>query len=122
GGAVAGCLLGLVPTVRVLIGGTSESVRWPWDAAHGAFCVEADALSAFFLVPVLGLSALAAVYGGNYLLAYRREKSLGGPWFFYNAFVAGMVMVLIARTALLFLLAWEVMSLAAYCLVTFEHE
>ena len=52
-----------------------------------------DALSAFFLLPVLGLSALAAVYGGDYLLAYRHEKSLGSPWFFFNLFVAGMVLV-----------------------------
>jgi formate hydrogenlyase subunit 3/multisubunit Na+/H+ antiporter MnhD subunit len=122
GGAVLGCLVGLAPTLRVLGGGTPESLRLAWDASHGAFCVEVDALSAFFLLPVLGLSALAAVYGGDYLLVYRHEKSLGGPWFFFNVFVAGMVMVVVARTAFLFLVAWEVMSLAAYCLVTFEHE
>src|SRR5262249_4644796 len=46
----------------------------------------------------------------------------GSPWFFFNLFVAGMVMVVVARTAFLFLVAWEVMSLAAYCLVTFKHE
>jgi formate hydrogenlyase subunit 3/multisubunit Na+/H+ antiporter MnhD subunit len=97
-------------------------LRFAWDASHGAFSVEVDALGAFFLLPVLGLSALAAVYGGDYLLGYRQEKSVGGPWFFFNLFVAGMVMVVVARTALLFLVAWEVMSVAAYCLVTFEHE
>jgi formate hydrogenlyase subunit 3/multisubunit Na+/H+ antiporter MnhD subunit len=122
GGAVLGCLAGLTPTLRVLAGGAPESLRLAWDAAHGPLSVEVDALSAFFLLPVLGLSALAAVYGGHYLLAYRRQKSLGGPWFFFNAFVAGMVLVVVARTAVLFLMAWEVMSLAAYCLVTFEHE
>jgi formate hydrogenlyase subunit 3/multisubunit Na+/H+ antiporter MnhD subunit len=122
GGAVLGCLVGLAPTLRVLAGGTPESLRFAWDASHGPFCVEVDALSAFFLLPVLGLSALAAVYGGDYLLAYRHEKSLGSPWFFFNVFVAGMVMVVVARTAFLFLVAWEMMSLAAYCLVTFEHE
>src|SRR5438876_833181 len=46
----------------------------------------------------------------------------GWPWCFFNAFVAGMVLVVVARTTLLFLLAWEIMSLAAFCLVTFEHE
>src|SRR5438874_1088168 len=122
GGAVLGCLVGLAPTLRVLLGGEPEALRFVWDAAHGAFAVEVDALSAFFLLPVLGLSALAAVYGSDYLLAYRHEKSLGSPWFFFNLFVAGMVMVLVARTALLFLVAWEVMSVAAYFLVTFEHE
>ena len=103
-------------------GHAPESLRLSWDAAHGAFCVGLDELSAFFLLPVLLLSALAAVYGGNYLLGYRHEKKLGSPWFFFNAFVAGMELVVIARTAFLFLFAWEVMSLAAYCLVTFEHE
>src|SRR5207302_11298887 len=81
-----------------------------------------DALTASSLLPVLGLSTLAAVYGGDYLLAYRHERSLGSPWFFFNLFVAGMVMVVVARTAFLFLVAWEVMSVAAYFLVTFEHE
>jgi hydrogenase-4 component B len=122
GGAVLGCVIGLVPTLRVLQGGSPESLQFAWDAAHGSFVVEVDALSAFFLLPVLGLSALAAVYGGDYLLAYRHRKVLGSPWFFYNLFVAGMVMVAVARTAFLFLVAWEVMSIAAYCLVIFEHE
>ncbi len=122
GGAALGCLVGLVPTWRVLVGGAPESLRLSWDAAHGAFCLGLDELSAFFLLPVLLLSALGAVYGGSYLLGYRHEKKLGSPWFFFNVFVAGMELVLIARTAFLFLFAWEVMSLAAYCLVTFEHE
>lgn len=122
GGAVLGCLVGLFPTVRVLHGSAAESLRLAWDASHGTFRVEIDALSGFFLLPIFGLSALAAVYGGNYLLAYRQQKSLGAPWFFSNMFVAGMAMVAIARTAVLFLMAWEVMSIAAYCLVTFEQE
>lgn len=122
GGAALGCVAGLAPTLRVLLGGTPLSLDLAWDASHGAFRVELDALGAFFLLPVLGLSAVAAVYGGNYLLAFRHKKSLGGPWFFYNVFVAGMAMVVVARTAFLFLVAWEVMSIAAFCLVTFEHE
>jgi hydrogenase-4 component B len=116
GGAVAGCLVGLAPTLRVLLG-APEFLRFAWDASHGGFYVEVDALNAFFLLPVLGLSALAPVYGGDYLLAYRHEKSLGSPWFFFNVFVAGMMMVVVARTAFLFLVAWEVMSLATCCLV-----
>jgi hydrogenase-4 component B len=122
GGTALGCLVGLAPTIHILLGGSPESLRLTWDTSHGAFCVEIDALSSFFLLPILGLSALAAIYGNNYLLAYRHEKSLGSPWFFFNLFVAGMVMVVLARTAFLFLVAWEVMSIAAYFLVTFEHE
>ena len=68
------CLLALIPTLRVLGGGPPESVRLPWDAPHGAFCIGLDALSAFFLLPVLVLSALAAVYGGSYLLRLSRQE------------------------------------------------
>lgn len=116
------CALALTSTLRVLNGGTPESMCLAWDGSHGPFCIGVDPLSAFFLLPVLVLSALAAVYGGNYLLAYRDRKSLASSWFFFNTFVAGMILVLIARTAFLFLVAWEVMSLSAYFLVTFEHE
>jgi formate hydrogenlyase subunit 3/multisubunit Na+/H+ antiporter MnhD subunit len=121
GGAFAGSLLGLFPTLRVLMGGSPQSLWHTWDTAHGAFHVEIDPLSGFFLLPVFALSALAAVYGGSYLLASRRTN-IGSSWFFFNLFVGGMAMVLIARTAVLFLVAWEVMSVAAYFLVTFEQE
>src|SRR5262245_40676827 len=93
GGAVAGCGAGLVPVASVLLGGAPSSLDLYWDASHGTFSAGIDALSAFFLLPVLGLSALAAVYGADYLLAYRRHKSLGPPWFFFNVFVAAMAMV-----------------------------
>ena len=33
-----------------------------------------------------------------------------------------MVLVLLARNAVLFLVAWELMALASFFLVTFEHE
>ena len=120
--AVLGALLGLPPTVRVLLHGGCESLQLPWDAVHGRFLVELDALGAVFLLPILGLTVLAAVYGAHYLLAYRHHKSLGAPWFFFNVFIAGMTLVVLARTVLLFIVAWEVMSLTAFFLVTFEHE
>ncbi len=121
-GAFSGAALGLVPTLHVLATGTPESWRGSWDAAHGAFVAAIDPLSAFFLLPVLGLSALASLYGGDYLLGDRSRKPIGSAWFFYNLFVAGMALVLVARTAFLFLVAWEVMSVAAYFLVTYDQE
>ena len=68
------------------------------------------------------MSALAAVYGSEYLRAYQGRKNLGFSWFFFNLLVAGMVLVVVARNAVLFLVAWEVMSLASFFLVTFENE
>ena len=122
GGVVAGGVLGAIPALRVLLGAPAEMLRWKWSIPFGEFAVELDALSAWFIVPVLLLSALAAVYGVEYLAAWRGRRHLGPVWFFYNLLVASMVMVMLARNAVLFLIAWEVMALASFFLVTFEDE
>jgi formate hydrogenlyase subunit 3/multisubunit Na+/H+ antiporter MnhD subunit len=122
GGAVAGSLIALAPVLGVLGGWQVEPLRWPWAVPFGEFHIALDALSAWFLLPILLLSAAAAVYGAEYLWPYRERKSLGPPWFFYNVLVASMALVVLARNGVLFLVAWEVMALASFFLVTFEDE
>jgi len=122
GGAVVAGVIGLIAAVPFLFGAPPESLRLAWNVPYGAFFVQADALSAFFLLPIFGLSALAAVYGTEYLQAWRGRKSLGAAWFFYNLLVASMVLVVLARNGVLFLVAWETMALTSYFLVTFDHE
>jgi hydrogenase-4 component B len=121
-GVVVGSVLGLIPAVMVLLSGAKESMRYNWSIPFGSFFIELDPISALFLIPILGLSALAAIYGTEYLWPYRQRKFLGVPWFFYNLLAAAMAVVVLARNAVLFLIAWEVMSLASFFLVTFEHE
>lgn len=119
--AVLGSLLILASTLSVLHNGNPMALVVPWDAAHGRFLIELDSLGAVFLLPVAVLTIVCSIYGANYLFSYRDHKALGPPWFFFNLFVAGMSMVIVARTVLLFLVAWEVMSVAAFFLVTFDH-
>jgi formate hydrogenlyase subunit 3/multisubunit Na+/H+ antiporter MnhD subunit len=88
----------------------------------GEFYIELDPLSAWFILPTLLLSALSAIYGVGYLRSWQGRRSLGPVWFFYCLLVLGMVLVLLARNAVLFLVAWELMALASFFLVTFEHE
>lgn len=121
-GVVVACLIGLIPSVRVLLGGPVESLHLAWNVPYGAFFVELDALSAFFLILIFGLSLLTAIYGDEYLAAWRGKKSLSVSWFFFNLLVASMVMVVLARNAVLFLVAWELMALTSFFLVTFEDE
>lgn len=122
GSALLACSLGVAPVLRILIDNRPESFVLPWQVPFGALSVRIDALSAFFLLPILVLSGLAAIYGAEYLLAYRDRKNLGVPWFFYNVLIASMLLVVTAHNAMLFLVAWEVMSLSSFFLVTFEHE
>ncbi len=121
-GCVAGCLFGLVPTLRTLLGGAPPRFSAAWHVPYGSLSLGLDPLSAFFLAPVFLLGALAAVYGREYLSAYRGRKGLALPTALLNVLVASMAVVLIARSVVLFLVAWEVMTLASYLLVAFEHE
>ncbi|HOU78826.1 MAG TPA: hypothetical protein PLM69_11945, partial [Syntrophales bacterium] len=119
-GAVAGGVLAAVPAFRILLGAPAASLQWNWNIPYGSFFIQIDSLSAFFLIPVIGLSVIAAVYGFDYLRAYRDRKNLGVAWFFYNLLLIGMMLVVVARNGVLFLIAWETMSLASFFLVTFE--
>jgi formate hydrogenlyase subunit 3/multisubunit Na+/H+ antiporter MnhD subunit len=93
-----------------------------WDVPYGSLFFELDPLSGFFLIPVFLLCALAAIYGAEYLEEYRGRKALAPPWFFFNLLVASMVVVILARNGVLFLMAWEIMALSSFFLVTFEDE
>jgi formate hydrogenlyase subunit 3/multisubunit Na+/H+ antiporter MnhD subunit len=125
GGAVAGSVVGLVAAASAFVGsdGLPQSLTAPWNTPlGGSLTVSLDGLSAFFLLVIFGISALAALYGGEYLLAWRGRKNLGLAWFFFNVLVASMAVVCLAANGLLFLLAWEAMSLSSYFLVMFEDE
>jgi hydrogenase-4 component B len=119
GGAVGGAVLGLVPVAGVLAGGAPSAVRLPWAVPGGAFYVELDALSAFFLLPAFAVCGLAAVYGAGYL---RHRGGTPASWFFFDLLVASIALVTVARNAVLFLVAWEVMALASFFLVTLDDE
>ena len=116
--AVSGC----IPAIQVLAGGPALQFRHPWPVPFGEFFIQLDALSAWFLVPMLLLSALCAIYGVGYLRSSVKKCSMGPVWFFYCLLVLGMTLVLLARNAVLFLSAWELMAVASFFLVTFEHE
>jgi len=122
GGTLVGSLCGIIPAVRVVLGAPAQSLRVAWDVPYGSFFLELDPLSGFFLIPVFLLCALAAIYGADYLEAYRDRKALAPSWFFFNLLVASMVLVILARNGVLFLMAWEMMALSSFFLVTFEDE
>ncbi|MBN2590045.1 MAG: hypothetical protein JXA96_09290 [Sedimentisphaerales bacterium] len=121
-GTVVGSIIAIIPTFQVLLHGKTETLRLNWSIPSGSFFIQIDAISAFFLIPILALSAIVSIYGSEYLLAYRQQKNLGVPWFFYNLLLIGMSLVVVARNGVLFLIAWEIMSLSSFFLVTFEYE
>jgi hydrogenase-4 component B len=119
GGAIAGSLAGLYLAFQVLLSGHAIVWQATWAMPLGSLSITIDPLSAFFLIPLFVLSLLGAIYAIEYL---RDGKNGGIQWFFFNLLVSSMALVVGASNGLLFLLAWEIMSLASFFLVLFKHE
>ncbi len=121
GGAVGACVAGLVAAIAALAGRVDGTLSLPWSMPYGAFHIGLDPLSSFFLVPMFLLAGLAAIYAIGYFRPWG-GRNPGRFWLFYNALVASMALVLTARNGLVFLVAWEAMSLASFFLVVFDDE
>ena len=91
----------------------------PWLDWH----LRLDPLAGFFLA-VIGLGVFAvALYGPGYVRSFRHSgHSFATLGFCTGVFVAGMELVVLADDAFLFMIAWELMSVASYVLVAFQHE
>ncbi len=120
-GAGLACLVGLAAALAGLTARATGTVMLPWNMPYGAFSLGLDPLSAFFLIPLFLLSGLAAVYALGYFAPWK-GRNPGRFWFFYNLLVASMALVVLARNGVLFLVAWEVMSLASFFLVVFDDR
>ena len=116
-GIVTGSLLALVPSVSVLAGGPAVTIHLQWSVPFGCFCLKLDGLSAFFLIPILVVPVFAAVFGQSYLAGHTGQRSHRLHWLFFCVLQAAMAVVVTAQNGLLFLFAWEVMSLVSFFLV-----
>ena len=91
----------------------------PWLPWH----LRLDALAGFFLSVIGVVSMAVGVYAPAYVRDFERGQNsliaLGG---FTGLFLTGMLLVVLADDAFLFMVAWEVMSLSSYFLVAFQHQ
>ena len=86
------------------------------------FSVRLDPLGAFFLLIISLLALALSVYSLGYARGFYGRKNVGVLGAFYNALLLATTLVFVADNAFFFLMAWEIMALSAYCLVSFEHE
>ena len=121
-GAVAGSFLGMAGTLPFLLGAQPAETSLRWSEPIGAFHVRIDALAAFFLAALFALAVPAAVFGVGYMRHHGGRRSLAVFAFFFNLLLASISLVLTAADGVLFLVAWEVMTVATFVLVTFDDE
>ncbi len=120
-GTASGCVVGLFGALQALFAGQPFELSAAWHVPGGALIVGIDALSAFFLVPLFAFSPLAAVFGRAYLARHGEAAHVAVASAVLGLLVAAMALVLVARHAMLFLVAWEAMALLAYVLITVDH-
>ena len=108
--------------LQVLMTGADRFWTGPWAVPAGALALHLDPLAAFFVLPIALLGASCAVYGAGYLKEEGEQRSLAPHWFFFNLLVAAMLLVVTAANAVLFLSAWELMTISSFFLVAWNHQ
>jgi hydrogenase-4 component B len=117
-----GCALAVVPAIRVLAGGVVPDLRLSAAVPGGDWVFGVDPLSAFFLVIVLTVGAASALYGISYLAPEAEHRPVAASHLLMSLEIASLAMVVTARAAMPFLIAWECMAVLAYFLIVFESD
>jgi formate hydrogenlyase subunit 3/multisubunit Na+/H+ antiporter MnhD subunit len=118
---VTGALLGIAGALLAL-GGPTPALTARWETLGASLSIRVDALSALFLLPILGVPALGSVYGLGYWPQASRGSSSIRLQIYFGLVTGAMALVCVSANAILFLAAWEVMALAGFLLVLTEHE
>jgi hydrogenase-4 component B len=115
-------IAGLFGAFGGLMGDAGPSVVLPSWIMGGGLTMAMDPLSAFFLVPIFLVGGLGPIYGSEYWRQVEHPANGRKLRLFWGFLVAGMALLVIARHAMLFLLGWETMALAAFFAVSAEDH
>ncbi|HLD69734.1 MAG TPA: proton-conducting transporter membrane subunit [Candidatus Omnitrophota bacterium] len=115
------CVLGLICAVNILLNRTTIHGQLNFRMPLGEFSVGIDPLSAFFLLAILILFLLAGIYGYGYL-NNDQKKNVSVHYALYHLALISLMLVVSAQNAVLFLMAWEMMTISSYFLIIFYDE
>jgi hydrogenase-4 component B len=120
--ASLGALLEGVASFAVIKDAHETIVSIPSGTFFLPYTFRLDPLSCYFSLALAVVGLAVSIYSFGYLKGFDSKRPLGVFCFFYSLLLISMTAVFTAANAVLFLIAWEVMALAAYFLVSFEHE
>jgi hydrogenase-4 component B len=118
---VAGCAAGCGAAAWALAGEIAAA-RFAWPLPGGSVTFSLDRLSAFFLVPVFVVAGLGSIYGEGYWAEADHPENGRKLRAFYGIATGSLALVMVAGDAWVFLVGWEVVSLAAFFLVTTDQN
>lgn len=121
--AIAGSLWGLVFSISTIL--TKSNLLLSLKKSFFSLLnlsFHVDLLSAFFIFVVSLLALFCSIYGLGYVKHYYKEYNIGVLGFFYNLFIASLLLVVTASNGIFFLIFWEIMSIASYFLVVYDRN
>ena len=125
---VLGCAVASFAAARVLAAGVPQSFALPSAMPGGSWVWTIDPLAAVFLLVVLGVGAMCALFGANDLALEASGHPATVPhaaWFTQLTFAVlllALALVIAAGSVMVFLGAWEVMAISSYVLIITHHE
>ena len=120
--ASSSLLAGLLFLAGAPSGGDGPLELLPPFLPYLKFTIRLDALGAFFLLIVSLLGLAVSIYSLGYVRGYFGRRNVGVLGAFYNALLLATTLLFAADNIWVFLIAWELTALTAFCLVVFEHE
>jgi hydrogenase-4 component B len=120
--ALAASLLEIAAAASMLARGAILTWNLPFGVPLFSWTVRLNPLSAYFNLALGVLAAAVSIYSFGYVREMEGRRNVGVLGFFYNLLLLSLTLVFTAANAFFFLVAWEMMALTAYCLVSFEHE
>ncbi|MDR2489448.1 MAG: hypothetical protein LBD42_08155 [Desulfovibrio sp.] len=119
---VPAAILGLAGAGASLWEGTVHTVAPPVALPLGTVLLQLDPLSCVFLIPLFLLSGLASLAAPARMRLLADQLRHGRHAFFFCLLIAAMAMVLLAADGALFLILWEIMSLAPFFLLSHSDK
>ncbi|HMA63615.1 MAG: hydrogenase, partial [Fibrobacterota bacterium] len=117
-----GAGIGISGVILSIMSGIIVQYNHEWFLPWGSFRICIDPLSCVFLLPVFIVPSMGTLYSLSYWsqrLHPENGKRLG---VFYGLLAGGMALVVVAQDSVLFIIAWEVMALAAFFASTAEDH
>jgi hydrogenase-4 component B len=117
-------LVALITSLIAIQGFTTTGIEFLIDGGlfFGEIPVRIDGLSAWFILIVNFTSVTGVLYGAGYLKSSKVDPAvISLHWILYIIFQSSMVIVCAIQHSIVFIMAWEVMSLSSLFLVLFDY-
>jgi formate hydrogenlyase subunit 3/multisubunit Na+/H+ antiporter MnhD subunit len=112
-----------IPALKVLFSGDVISKSFEINQLFGTVNIVIDPLSAFFIIVISLMSFMGTIYANGYMKHYlNKGMNVSSHAVFLALLIVSMLSVVTIQNALMFLIAWEIMSLSSFFLVIFEDN